>query len=180
MQKKATSTFCELAAPRWRSLGPRQGDSVVRSPLYQGRCDSTWNLWRMPCSRPVRRARRLLIPRDLPVGSTALTREAAFRWVAAGGFLVLIVLIRVAGQCIREWLRLRMVRALVMGGVRDRIKVVGGSHGSFIEIRPDDPARWPGHPVDLHDLDRSSDQASTAAVASQAPQEPRQTKNLAT
>jgi hypothetical protein len=81
------------------------------------------------------------------MGSTALTREAALRWVAAGGFLVLVVLIRVAGQCIREWLRLRMVRALVMGGIHDRIKVVGGPHGCSIEIRPDDPARWASRPL---------------------------------
>jgi|SRR5215211_1680372 len=114
------------------------------------------------------------------MGPTALTRDALLRWVAAGGFLVLVVLIRVAGQCIREWLRLRMVRALVMGGVHDQIKVVGGLHGCSIEIRPDDTARWPGCPVGLDGLDRSSDPISTTIVASQAPQEPRRTKSFGT
>jgi hypothetical protein len=111
------------------------------------------------------------------MGSTALTRDAVLRWVAAGGFLVFVVLIRVAGQCIREWLRLRMVRALVMAGVRDQIKVVGGLHGCSIEILSDDTARWPGCPVSLDGLDRSSDRVPTTTVASQAPQEPRQTKS---
>jgi hypothetical protein len=77
-------------------------------------------------------------PERMAHGAAALTSDAALRWIAAGG-LALIVLIRVTGQCIREWLRLRMVRDLVMGGVLDSIKVVGGLHGCSIEIRPRQP-----------------------------------------
>jgi hypothetical protein len=109
-------------------------------------------------------------------GAAALTRDAALRWIAAGG-VVLIVLIRVTGQCVREWLRLRMVRDLVMGGVLDRIKVVGGLHGCSIEIRPDDSARWPRRSADPQRLDRSSDRVSTTVVAGRAQPQPTAAKD---
>lgn len=67
------------------------------------------------------------------------------RCAAAGG-LVFVALIRVAGQCIREWLRLRTVRDLATSGIH-QVKVVGGPHGCAIEIHPNDQTSASVQPV---------------------------------
>lgn len=107
------------------------------------------------------------------MGAAALTGDLAFRSVAAGGFLVLVVLIRVVGQCFREWLRLRMVRVLVMAGAEDRIKVVGGRHGCSIDIRPDDSAHWPRLSVDLLAFGRQEDDSQELDAPSVRPKSSR-------